>query len=720
MPEIDALNTYLQEFAQGGEFESVGRFTISSEAADEKLRKFQLLDPGLYVVQMVAAAVAGQATFLEVKSSLTRCEFLYDGEAATAEQLEHLSGFLYDTTGMPRHLTELAVGLHAAQAIEPKQIIVESYRLDQANRLTWRGSQQKIESLEPRTGLSLNRVVVDKGFGLTSRVIKVHPELANLMRVCRHAPLQLKVDGDLLNEPIQLPSPCMGVKIYPSLDPRAKVSALPDGRFPSAPAGPAPVAAVLALGGTSRGLAFIHQGILFRRPHKLLGLNCLTGLVVAPELKKNLSHSDLVENDTYTAVVDQLKAWAVDLLVEVCRNPDALAGSDREYLVADVQAVLAQPPEQLAAENLGVLEHWLAHHGLATGRQKDLDSNLALADHLDSMGLSGRARHLRLTIRSSMVTGIKTHLEKLEFERARGACQPLHGLLDKLELPEAELELNELELILASLEAPHKLARPGFEELLGRPMQPRARLWVLHRAALVDRARGDLASARQRHGSALSASLQENRLKAWGHRFEAEMLRVEGDDARAYEQLCSALEAQPDDRDLLEELAFAARFSGPAGQARERALGYLLQAIPLPERDEFVHWRFLEWLLQEGKGGLPLDEWARYRARASFAQLKALLDTSRDAIEELLEPNLDLMGYESLVQAQLNKVEAAMVSERQFGPVSVYTQFVRRRAVYQLYRLEDRHLASTLVVRGHLLGQAFHLLSRIDQAGHDS
>lgn len=720
MPEIDALNTYLQEFAQGGEVESVGRFTISAEAADEKLRKFQLLDPGLYVVQMVAAAAAGQASFLEVKSSLTRCEFLYDGEAATAEQLEHLSGFLYDTTGMPRHLTELAVGLHAAQAIEPKQIIVESYRADQANRLTWRGGRQKVEPIEPRAGLSLNRVVVDKGFGLTSRVIKVHPELANLMRVCRYAPLELKVDGDLLNEPFQLPSPCVGVKIYPSLDPRAKVSALPDGRFPCAPAGPAPVAAVLALGGTSLGLAFIHQGILFRRPHKLLGLNCLTGLVVAPELKKNLSHSDLVENDTYTAVVEQLRLWAIDLLVEVCRNPDSLAASQREYLVADVQAMIGDPPAGLTVEHLGVLKHWVAHHGLATGRQKDLEANLALADQLDGMGLGGRARHLRLTVKSTMVAAIKAHLEKLDFPAARLACKPLEGLLEKLELPQAATELGELQLILDSLHAPHKTQNPGFDELLARPGQPRSRLWMLHRAALVDRARGDVASARQRHRSALAASLQENRLKAWGYRFEAEMLMVEGEDALAYEQLCSALEAQPHDRDLLEEMAFAARFSNPDGQGRDQALRHLIQALPLPERDEFVHWRFLEWLLQEGKGRLPLDEWARYRARASFSQLKVLLDTSRDQIEGLLEPKLDLMGYDSLRQTQLAKVEAAMTSEQLFGPVSVYTQFVRRRAVYQLYRLEDRHLASTLVVRGHLLGQAFHLLGRLDQAGHDS
>ncbi|MCA9796986.1 MAG: hypothetical protein KC910_34485, partial [Candidatus Eremiobacteraeota bacterium] len=415
MAEIDALNTYLQEFAQGGEVESVGRFTISSEAADEKLRKFQLLDPGLYVVQMVAAAVAGQATFLEVKSSLTRCEFLYDGEAATAEQLEHLSGFLYDTTGMPRHLTELAVGLHAAQALEPKKIMVESYRPDQAHRLTWRGNQQKLETIETRPGLFLHRVVVDKGFGLTSRVTNVHPELANLMRVCRYAPLQLKVDEQTINEPFRLPSPCLGVKVYPSLDPRAKLSALPDGRFPSQESGQAPVAAILALGGASRGLAFVHQGILFRRPHTMLGLGSLTGLVVAPDLKKNLSHSDLVENDTYQEVVTQLKKWAVDLLLEICRDPDSLAPREREFLVADVKVMLANPPAWLSPENLGLLSHWMAHHRLSTESSRDLAHNLALANNLEEMGLGGRARHLRLTIKSQLVAEVRRHLDKLDF-----------------------------------------------------------------------------------------------------------------------------------------------------------------------------------------------------------------------------------------------------------------------------------------------------------------
>ncbi|MCA9797196.1 MAG: hypothetical protein KC910_35545, partial [Candidatus Eremiobacteraeota bacterium] len=122
----------------------------------------------------------------------------------------------------------------------------------------------------------------------------------------------------------------------------------------------------------------------------------------------------------------------------------------------------------------------------------------------------------------------------------------------------------------------------------------------------------------------------------------------------------------------------------------------------------------------EGKGRLPLDEWARYRARASFAQLKTLLDDSRERVESLLEPNLDLLGYEALEELRQARVEAVMTSEQQFGPMSAYTQFVRRRAVYQLHRLEARRLADILVVRGHLLGQAFHLLGRVEQAGHDS
>ena len=110
MPE-EELKNLLEQFQGSGRADSSGVFTLAVHKAQEKLSQFQLAQRQDYVKCLVASAVLGGATRMEVQLFSTGSSTWWDGEIYRPEQLETLLHQLLSPTDQA--LVELAVAVNS-------------------------------------------------------------------------------------------------------------------------------------------------------------------------------------------------------------------------------------------------------------------------------------------------------------------------------------------------------------------------------------------------------------------------------------------------------------------------------------------------------------------------------------------------------------------------------------------------------------------------------
>lgn len=113
---------------QGGmRVDSVGSFSFDREKAREKLRTFQVAEPQRYVLHLVALATLKGASRLEIECDSDDLIARFDG-TITAEDLDDLynASFAAAHTDLQRARQQLAIGLHAALALNPRHVRLTS------------------------------------------------------------------------------------------------------------------------------------------------------------------------------------------------------------------------------------------------------------------------------------------------------------------------------------------------------------------------------------------------------------------------------------------------------------------------------------------------------------------------------------------------------------------------------------------------------------------
>ena len=122
------LNTLIEDLRSEAEFDSVGRFTLDKKKAREKMKKYQLIDPHYYVLEIIQAAVASGAGKIDVYLDADDCIITFDGDNYTREDLDNIYSSLFvsqkDLT--LERFRELAIGINSAQALNPAFISVLS------------------------------------------------------------------------------------------------------------------------------------------------------------------------------------------------------------------------------------------------------------------------------------------------------------------------------------------------------------------------------------------------------------------------------------------------------------------------------------------------------------------------------------------------------------------------------------------------------------------
>jgi hypothetical protein len=211
----------LDELKAAGKEDSAGAFTIDPRKAREKFREFGLGESHEYVCVLVSALIAGGATYLDIEADSDDFIVTSDFFASQHEmdQLFSLASGGHDSV----HFFRLALGLQAALALKPHKVELVCWNGSHGSRLELGLGSLSVEPLEDapwESGLVRSRLHVREkpGLRVVGRFVRkaiaqeATPEQQLIKERCKLAPVSIKLNGALLNEPPDL----KGCTRYPS------------------------------------------------------------------------------------------------------------------------------------------------------------------------------------------------------------------------------------------------------------------------------------------------------------------------------------------------------------------------------------------------------------------------------------------------------------------------------------------------------------------------
>jgi hypothetical protein len=104
------------------------QFKLARRRAIEKLRRFALADPYFYILEIVQAAVAGGADYVDIACAEGDVLISWTGGHLREDELAQLFDFLFASKERLdlAHVRSLALGVNALMLFEPEQVVIES------------------------------------------------------------------------------------------------------------------------------------------------------------------------------------------------------------------------------------------------------------------------------------------------------------------------------------------------------------------------------------------------------------------------------------------------------------------------------------------------------------------------------------------------------------------------------------------------------------------
>lgn len=125
---MSSISAVIERARAGGTYTEKKRFTIARGRAIEKMRRFALADPYFYILELIQAAVANDAEYIEISTEDGDITLAYIGGGLKKDDLANLFDYLFASKDRAEigHLRELALGINAALLFKPDRVIVES------------------------------------------------------------------------------------------------------------------------------------------------------------------------------------------------------------------------------------------------------------------------------------------------------------------------------------------------------------------------------------------------------------------------------------------------------------------------------------------------------------------------------------------------------------------------------------------------------------------
>lgn len=301
--QMEDLGVILEELYSVGTVESSGEFTLNADVALEKMARFQLAEPHLYLLCLVASAVAGGAERFDLAVDADDVVARWDGGSFSRLELDSLFSnmLVRGRDARQRSLSELALGVRGALGSQPRWVSVESWNGETGSRLVIRGEERSLESLVEH-GPAFTRVHVKERLAL-GRLVKKWtsglPEAHLVERRCTYARMAVTVNGRLVSREPDLTGCLQRRKLKHGVLGLGRGGEL--GR-----AGESVVTVVL-------------DGVSFPRPLNL-GTGEVRAFLWTGELHKDLSQAGLVEDQAYLELVAELSRTVEEMTLELARR----------------------------------------------------------------------------------------------------------------------------------------------------------------------------------------------------------------------------------------------------------------------------------------------------------------------------------------------------------------------------------------------------------------
>ena len=393
----DELNTLIGTMASEGDVVSSGTFTLDLDHADLKLQDYRLPDPALFILNLVASAVCMGSHQFQVESDRGETRIFYNGSLPSPERLPELFTFILRPAPHPA-LRELALALHGASGLpdEPKITIFVNTR-EGAWSAEVEGHRLKVE---PCTSDRLGVKVVLRhtqgspwarllGLGRSSSHHKI---LEQLFHFCRHAPLDIKVNG-------QSKGSFVSMGLHQNQGPFARrflqgqqvlrISKPGSRRHDiySSSSGPLHQQSSILVGlatpqiAQREGFLLICRGVAFRRPNDLLESPLACAVVSADHLEKNLSQTDLVEDREYFALLELVRKEVEQLIQDVCSHPPLWTDEQATALKNLLRTRYAGKERPVRVETFFRMQDLEVHFSTPAKAQEQVDYYLGLDEN---------------------------------------------------------------------------------------------------------------------------------------------------------------------------------------------------------------------------------------------------------------------------------------------------------------------------------------------------
>jgi hypothetical protein len=306
----DGLSACLEGYRNSGQLDSSGEFTLSKDHAQRKLRQFTLPEPRLYVLNLVASAVCGGASYLDFRTDADELWLKTDGRLEDARELEHLESLAFSSQTSSA-LKELAIALNGILPLKPKLVTLEVQDQNRRFQLDWDGQQFVYQELEGDGSERFLKLHVQEKLG--ARVARKFAakvgggmlpdsEEDAIFRYCNRCPVRIEFNGSPVNRPVIL-GHARHITFSHSGFPPGHILA----RLSTPLAAPLGVSGVLALGGRlAPWVTLVFQGVNFRLPEDAFPLVGLRGIVYCDRLRKDLSQVQLVQDEAFRDLIGDI------------------------------------------------------------------------------------------------------------------------------------------------------------------------------------------------------------------------------------------------------------------------------------------------------------------------------------------------------------------------------------------------------------------------------
>ena len=292
---MSELNSYIDSLSSAGERQgSEGQFTIDPFKSQKKLQVFRMSRPEYGLLPLVAGAVLGGATVIDVRQdSADSCSLTFDGRLWTYQDFPEL---LSSKSPIAR---EFQLGLSASQALLPRRVVFHSLYggLESLLSISDGNPSSSHRSIED-TGKDFNEVRIEK-----ARVPFSTPLYELLAERCSYCPRVAWMGRRLIRKSppdtagrLQLNDPALA-------QPSIVLSAWSAARVDDAGCS----GHLWTSQETQNLFTFVIHGIAYPKVVQLGPYRGICGVVSAPNLQLDISRENVVEDQAFRDLMDQIK-----------------------------------------------------------------------------------------------------------------------------------------------------------------------------------------------------------------------------------------------------------------------------------------------------------------------------------------------------------------------------------------------------------------------------